>query len=278
MVYFDKLIGLTPLYSELDLKYQQVYSPGYTNLSACDEDCVVVAGVKDGYISGFGRPVAILGTDKAITAQIQRLYDISPDIYYMDFGGRLSAVSKFLLRKGLTARPYYTQIINLRKSTGELHADLRKSYKSIINSSQVLILPHSAIEDFRRLHIQMHGRETRKASTWDIQREMVEKGQAFILALHCKNRITGYCMFYLNHKSCYYACSASEPDTNTHAILWSAIMEAKKRGCETLELGEQVYFGKEKDVNVSLFKSGFGGETRIRLLFGKSEFERSHGL
>ena len=105
----------TALYSELDKEYNQLMSGPYKDLGC--------AGLKDGRITGFWRPVVGIYVE-----QLFKLWSVSQDIYYMDFlENGLSGVSKVLLLKGYTATPYYTQIIDLTKSEQELKRDLRKS-------------------------------------------------------------------------------------------------------------------------------------------------------
>ncbi len=269
--FFKKFIETTPLLSNLDIQYQQEYSGKYENLSIYDSNCAVCAAIKGGRISGFGRPVMIFGTDKAQKEQAKRLYEISPDIYYLDYleGGRLSAVSKFLLQRGLTAKPYYTQIIDLTKSVTELHADLRKSYKSIINAGHPKELFADAVPDYHKMHARIHKRETRNQATWDLQKEMMLSGNAFIIGLFEANKPVGYTLFYHNFHSCYYAGSVSEENSNTHSAIWYAIFHAQSLGIKSLERGEQIYSGKEKDISISQFKAGMGGDTKVRLLFGE---------
>ena len=129
---FDKLIRdlrqKTCLLSKIDIEYQQEYSGPYEDLSYYGDDCIVIAAIKDGKITGFGRPVIAIGTDKGLKVQFKRLYNISPDILYLDFlsEGRLSGASKFLLKRGLSGRPYYTQIVDLTKTEKELHGRFEK--------------------------------------------------------------------------------------------------------------------------------------------------------
>ena len=54
--------------------------------------------------------------------------------------------------------------------------------------------------------------------------------------------------------------------------MWTAILHSKKIGCRWFEAGEQLYQNHpadkpptNKDLGISLFKSGFGGQTEIFL-------------
>jgi len=263
-----RLNELTALYSPLDVEYNQAMSGPYQDLSYHGQDCMVVAGLKDGRITGFWRPVVAVGDAKALKLHIERLYDISREIVYMDFleGGGLSVISRFLLRQGYGARPYYTQIIDLTKTEEELHADLRKSYKSLINSVEGGIWTSGSINKFKEMHIEQRGRQTRNNRTWEIQAEMIRKEQAYGTGTIPR---TAGCLIYHNHTCAYYAVGASDKGKNAHAAMWKAILEAKEFGCQMFEMGEQVFSGDPKLVNISKFKRGFGGQTYTRLILEK---------
>ena len=267
----ESLEWLTPLYGDLDIQYQQEYSGPYKSLCYQDDDCIVIAAEKDKKITGFGRPVVMVGTDKALRKQIERLYDISEDIWLMDFleNNRLSTASKFLMQDGLIAEPYFTQVIDLRKTEEQLHSQIRKSYKSLCNKSEV---EFSVVEVLKNIHKEMHGKETRNSETWKLQDKMVSSGNAFVLGDKAE---TAAALFYYNKHSAYYACSASRDEGKTHPIIWQAIKILKEKGCKTLELGEQHYFGHEKNVNISRFKSGFGGASYSRLIIKQNKWKET---
>lgn len=256
----------SPLYSPFGIEYQQAYSGSYKDLSYSVNGTTVIAALKDGRITGFGRPV--FATGPKLKQAFERLYKISPDIYYMDYleGGWLSAAGKLLLQKGLAAKPYYTQIIDLSKTEAELHTNLRKSYKSLINKDG----PYIAVgfDSFRQLHLKAAGRKTRPDKTWDIQQKQLTSGEAFIVLNKLGN--SGAFFIYNNH-TCYYGVGCSVEGANSHAIIWKAILHAKELGCKFFEIGEQIFSGNEKLIGISKFKRGFGGETVTRLITEKKE-------
>lgn len=245
----------TALYSDLDRLYQQEYSGPYQDLSVKTEDGEIVVAIKDNKITGFGRPLVCFGTENFQLAQIERLWGVCPDIFYQDFliDGAISPITKFLLKKGYRTEPYFTQIIDLTKTEEELHIDLRKSYTSLVHCSVNI----GGIPVLRLSHYKRAGRKTRSDKTWEIQQQMIENFQAIVL-----HTMDSAALFYYNPISAYYAVSAGE---NGHSVIWRAIKEFKKINLEFLELGEQVFSGDTKEVNISHFKSGFGGICKIRL-------------
>lgn len=271
-----KLKYLTALYTPLDQEFSQAMSGPYEDLSFHDDDCKVIAGLKDGRISGYWRPVVALGDDKGLKLHIERLFNICSNIYYLDFliHGRLSVISQFLLRHGHKARPYFTQVIDLTKTEEELHAGLRKSYKSLCNQGFGGI--DTALGPLRKLHLNARGSK-RSFETWQIQAKMIEMQQAFV---SIQDEEKAACLIYHNRHTSYYACGASEKDVGSHSCVWMAVLHAKALGFKTFEMGEQVFdFGApmmergklsmKKDVDISLFKRGFGGRTVTRLILEK---------
>ena len=261
-----KLEEITALYSPLDIEYAQAMSGEYEDLSFRSDEVTVIAGLKDGRISGFWRPVVAVGDERLQKLHIERLYDICRNIYYMDFliDGKLSVISQFLLRHGHKARPYYTQIIDLTKTVGELHIDLRKSYKSLVNKDFGGI--DTALGALKKLHYDMHGKQTRSLETWEIQAKIISMQQAFV-SIQDENEAA--CLIYHNQHTAYYFCGASKSGVNSHPCLWMAILHAKDLGCKSFEMGEQVFSGNEKLINISKFKRGMGGTTQVCLILEK---------
>lgn len=275
----QRLSELTALYSPLDFAYNQAMSGPYVDYRDKTDDGETVAGLKDGRISGAWRPMVCTGSDKWQKSEIKRLWDISHDIYYLDFliDGQLSEVSRFLLMKGYRARPVYSQVIDLTKTQKELHADLRKSYKSLVNKIENVIIPRfyaptSIIEAVKKIYQGNRGPET-----WDIQARMLCKCEAY-----CVFAPDTYALIYCNDTMAYYASGRGKGDS--HAVLWCAILEAKRRDIKCFELGEQYFSigmtpdekidmqGKPvtcKQVDISFLKRGFGGRTITRLILEK---------
>jgi len=246
-------------------------------LSISVNGTTVIAGSKDGKITGFGRPV--FATGKKLRQAAERLYGISDDIWYRAY--EIDDFAKFLLEKGYEATPYFTQVIDLfiRGSSGqrirpkteqELHVDVRKSYKSLISKNENVKLDAGLLFS-RNLHIECAGRETRSVKTWEIQNEMIKQEEAFSFSDNTGLLPIAFGFFIYNNHTCYYGVGASLEGVNSHALIWKAILHAKELGCKYFEMGEQVFSGDEKLVNISKFKRGFGGTCQMRLDLRKKE-------
>lgn len=250
-------------------------------------------------LSGFGLPLLYVENEdrnrtglrpayKLLKAELDRVVETySVDsIIYQDFlhNGKLSFMGKHLLENRGQAVPYFTRMINLSASENELYRQIRKSYKSLINWGKKnlflrvidgeTIVPED-IERFRELHFHAAGRETRPRHTWDLQYEMVCHKEAFVILGELEGELVTAALFPVSAKYCFYGVSASKRELFSkplsHVVVWNAMLYAKDQGCGFFELPEQCYpkqgnpIPSEKELSISTFKRGFGGETKVRL-------------
>ena len=252
-------------------------------------------------ISAFGRPILYLESTHSTIDQVRRankflkekltaILNEAPEaaILYSDSlaKGELSFLGQCLLDNGASASPYFTQILTISPHEEDLKRDVRKSYKSLINwgmkNLTIRILDRQSIvkadmERFRQLHIQESGRETRAARTWEIQYEQVLQGEAFVVLGELSGELITAAFFLYSDRYCYYGVSASVralfDKPLSHSILWAAILQAKRIGCSVFELGEQLFPAQggpsAKELGISVFKRGFGGETTVRLTIAR---------
>ncbi len=272
---------LTALYSSLDREYAQAVSGPYADLSYKDNDTEVVAAIKDDKISGFWRPVVLLGQDTQ--KHIERLWYISPNMTVMDFleDGGPNEATRWLLANGYVAEPYFHQVIDLWPTQDNLWHDVRKSYKSLINNdiNRVMLCKNQGQwAEYMRLHAKLAGRQTRTKASWQVQWDMIEQGEAFATMMYAENKRPGDedgliagALFMCNATWVYYASGKSVDQANSHALIWKGVEVAKQRGCHWLDVGQQTYWGDPKMVNISHFKKGMGGTTKLKLLVRPKE-------
>jgi hypothetical protein len=252
------------LYSKLGIAYQQAYSGPYQDLTTEVDGSRLVIARKDGILSGFGRPVIPFGPTAPLVRPFRRLYSETPKVWYMSLDG-VDKIAQFLLSEGKIPTPFYTQVISLRRPLSELHMEMRKSYQHLANSYEPIVSVDSRdLDKFKELHIAVCGLQTRSDETWEIQKKMLEYEEAFIVRSPSWNAAG---LFIYNKQSCYYGVGKSLGGATSHPVLWRAICHAKKLGCIEFEMGEQIFHGDEKAVNISGFKRGFGGKTIMRLEF-----------
>ena len=130
------------------------------------------------------------------------------------------------------------------------------------------------IDAFRKLHIETAGKETRSEKTWQCQFQMIKQKEAFGILGFLEKELVSAALFIVSPKYCYYGVAVSKRELFDkplgHNILWTAILEAKRLGCHFFETGEQFYPNSGqprptvKDLGISTFKRGFGGEIVVR--------------
>jgi hypothetical protein len=298
-----------PLLTPLDITYSKEYAKDskFEDVSFLTEEngvalmgvCLAVREYPDGRkeISGFGRHIGYLetstmeapsrdGSAGMVREELQKLLlaNETATAVYIEHRPTLSPVSRCLLDAGGKATARFSQIINLLVPETQLRSQLRKSYKSLLNwgakNLALRILDHSnvtaeAMEQFRQLHIEVAGRETRSKASWDLQLEMIRQREAFMLLGDLEGQLVTAALFIHSPKYCFYGVSASKRELFEkplgHIVLWTAILQAKKIGCQFFETGEQLFpqqgatLPTPKELNISGFKKGFAGETYTRL-------------
>lgn len=173
-----------------------------------------------------------------------------------------------------------TSVLDLSLPLDGLKADLRKSYKAIINkgrrSYSLEVVDHAAadaalFDDYRQLHFKAAGRRTRPDKSYAMQRASVAGDKAVLFGLK-SGGATVACAYFLHHGgTAFYGSYADDPDFSGpvpvgHVLLWEAIRYYHGRGFSRVELGMQQFTPQlfetpsEKGVNISLYKRGFGGD------------------
>ena len=195
-----------------------------------------------------------------------------------DLSSKIPMLCEFLLSQTkFRLQPSTTRIIDLCQSEVDLKRAIRKSYHSLINwglnSMEIEIhdksnIKWNIIEKFRDLHIKEAKRETRSIDTWQKQFEAISLGLAFCVTARLDQELVSAAYFLCPDKICYYGSSASRRDLFdkplSHAIIWKAILESKRRGDHLFNIGStyEYKFNKlatDKEKNIAYFKEGFGG-------------------
>lgn len=186
-----------------------------------------------------------------------------------------------LLRYGYLEASAATQIVALTESEGALWRAIRKGHRSDIKraarSCQVHFWDHETITEekfaqYRALHARDAGRVTRAPETFEMMLNWIHHGFAVLVEASQAGRSVAFAVEILFRHAAYYASSCKEPElTNLptmHLLQWQAMVWLKARGYTHYDIGAQ-YFGPRwdmvptaKELSISSFKRGFGGETR----------------
>ena len=187
-----------------------------------------------------------------------------------------------MIEKGAEPEPRFFSVIDLTLTEEELRSSVRKRYKSFLNWGEQNIdlrvvdsnnVKEEDVESFRLLHIDVASRETRPKETWDVQYKEIVQDEAFAVFGSKDGELITASLFNKNKKYCTYSVGASKRELFekpiSHIIMWTGMMTAKAAGCSYFETGEFYYPHlhdvTEKELNISNFKSGFGGFTNIIL-------------
>ena len=302
------------LYSPLNIKYSIAYEANSTisDLSFGIEYheellCVFILLLNkkpngEYLIDGCGRPAlfsikqdltqkeikTIRNMVREILIDLLNKYPSSRISYYetLEDCWGLSIPGLFLLENGAIFKDYLTCIIDLSLPLATLSANVRKSYKSLINwgknNLSLRLLNSKNIEpkdmdNFRQLHIKVAGRETRSKLTWDLTYEMIKADCAFMIDGWIDGKLVTASCYNFNQIHCYYGISASLHEhfdkPLLHASMWMAIEYAKNKGIHYFETGSQSFSGTtsatKKEIDISTFKRGFGGNIHPKLIIQK---------
>lgn len=165
----------------------------------------------------------------------------------------------------------------------KIHANMRKSYRSLINEGERLwkIQVHDAadenlFEEFRKLHIAVSGRETRPKNTWDLQRKSVNSCQSFLVTIRDDEQILRGCgLFEASATEGGYSVGAYDRDLFdkpvSHVVQWTAIKHLKELGMRWHYVGQRFYASDmpvptPKELQIAYFKEGFATTKALRLL------------
>lgn len=174
-----------------------------------------------------------------------------------------------------------SHIIEISKTEDELFRNCRKGHKSDIKSARktnalVKVLDSELITEnyfqlYRDIHFKSAGRQTRPERTWEIIYEWIKKDLSVLsLYFNRENECIAAALSIVYKDGAYYGSSGILPECNAekgvmHLLLWETMMFLRNRGIRWYETGWQYTptlsqeVPSEKEVNIALFKRGFGG-------------------
>jgi hypothetical protein len=188
--------------------------------------------------------------------------------------------SNYLERYGFLNTSLSTSVIDLTHAPDYLLSDMRKGHRYNVKKGMeyytVKIFDKENItrEDFagyQTLHHKAAGRMTRPQITFDLMYSWIKSGNAILAGLSYKDNYIGYSLIIVYKNGAYYGSACDDPEADVpiplHPLLqWYVIKWLKKEEYKIYELGLQQFgiqiydFPSEKDLSISFFKRGFGGE------------------
>ena len=182
---------------------------------------------------------------------------------------------------GYSATEIATHVIDLSPDEETLLRNMRKGHKSDISSARnsgwtASVLDRTNVTDrsfevYRLIHLHAAGRQTRPERTWQLMRQWLADGFAVLgLVRKAGGEPVAAALSITDKDGAYYGSSCVEPEMEQergimHLLLWETMRSLKATGARWFETGWQLTptisqeVPSRKEVNISLFKRGFGG-------------------
>lgn len=202
--------------------------------------------------------------------------------FFIDPLSNMDYESNPLLKFGFEDTSLTTNIVDLSLEGDDILRNMRKGHRSDVNFAlknddwKVSIfskenISDSIFEEYKNIYFSAAGKKVGNDKRWENTLNFIKDGYANLIMLKVKdNYISGTVVLTYKDRS-YYFISATLPDFQSERgvgqlIQWETMNYLKKTGIKYYETGwnftatisEDVYSPKE--INISLFKSGFGGE------------------
>lgn len=177
-----------------------------------------------------------------------------------------------LFSRSHTIKLNHQGLVDLTLSEDLIFKNIRKSYRPLVNWGRKELLlniidknnvDETTFNNFKNLHIVASGRQTRNNATWQAQLEMIKEGFGFLVATSIGNELVSGCFIMHDKDTAFYAVAASDRyrmEANlplNHFTLYSAIIEAKRKGCRSFKIGNVENTNDTKIANIARFKRGF---------------------
>ena len=163
--------------------------------------------------------------------------------------------------------------VDLSLSEKKYHASIRKRYRSLIHEADHLWesavlsrVTDGEFDEYRLLHQKVAGRITRSMKSWEIQRDAINRGSAFLVTLRQQNRLIGGGYFSVTRDEGLYGVGAYDRSLFdrpvSHLVQWLAIRHMRELGIRWYFIGRRSYPADvpsptEKELSISYFKEGF---------------------
>ena len=173
-------------------------------------------------------------------------------------------------RRALQFADWKTRVLDITPEPIAILRGMRKGRRSDIVAGLKRWTPAGeqwAMDHYVDLHQTVY-RMPRVPLTYTIQKQWVDAGTAYAVALTDRGtaRLEAAALFIIFGTWAYYASSVTTTVNATATAVWTGVLECKRRGITTLELGWQWHAQDAKGQAVEHYKRGFGGvDVPVRL-------------
>ena len=239
----------------------------------------------------YGNPIFLNNSDESIKLRlfekfkkILNLYEIKEIIFKKELS--LNEVEK-ISKKEFSNEIIVENYIDLNKSLDEIRKNFSKGHKHILNKDYKDLLyevfdyknyKKNQIEEMRELHKKVSGKVTRSIESWKVNEDMILNKKGFLIKVKENDNLISYSFIFKNSEEAIYFSSCTLRDkfiqykNITHKSIWKCISYLKDSNCKKFHLGisKTLYSKKivdQKRKNIERFKSSFGGEKKIFVIF-----------
>jgi FemAB family protein len=179
------------------------------------------------------------------------------------------------LKKASKSFLTYQLAIDLRLSINDIRLGFRKSYRPLVNKAlkewNTMVYEGNiddVFEEFRLLHLEVSGKETRSRESWNIQKEQIKNNEALLVTVKDGGILIGAGLFNYTKNVGSYSIGAYKRELFDkpigHGVQMKAIEALKEKGCKTYNIGQKMTLLDEKvptdkELSISHFKEGFAG-------------------
>lgn len=200
-----------------------------------------------------------------------------------DGGGDLESWYWILLNSmEIRIEPKHHLYVDLTLPMDEIRSNIRKSYRPLVTKAEKLWksrildrIDDGLIAELRRFHIEVSGRETRSAKTWELQQAFVNAGHGFMIEVRSEEgKLVGGALFSRSRDVCSYDVGVYDRSLFDmpigHLIQMRAIEHAKAQGISLYHIGQRPFAGSdaaltEKEIHIGHFKQGFATRFGFRV-------------
>jgi hypothetical protein len=199
----------------------------------------------------------------------------------------------YLIAEGASCRQEMRAEIDLALDEQSLFDDLRKGHRQQVRwGEQNLIFSavdaanpdRAAFETYRQFHIDVSGRVTRNAESWEAMFAAISAGHGDLMLGFLEGVLVSGTLILDGGGAAYYASGvyhrAHFDKPLGHASLYKAVLRSKTRGLRFFDVGElpdKQSETSEKEIKIGFFKRGFTNRTvssRILTLPGQGKREK----
>lgn len=211
-----------------------------------------------------------------------------------DTGERYNYLQKY----GYLDASLLTYMIDLKTADDLLEACRKGHRQSIVKilddkDFSVFIIDENnfsndLFDEYITLHHKCSGKETRSRESFYMQLDRIKTGNAVLAGLKYKEKNVAFCYFDVHADKATYSSGADDPDYDQfflyHPLLYKAMEYFKSRGVKYIDTNQPSspsaqfdYYPDRKQLNIALFKRGFGGDFHSQFrgikYFSKAAFE-----